>query len=197
MCSASSPPRNSFAANVGMSRCLGRDTSQRAFLAASMGIPLSLRVSSRRMSLPFTQFPAHLGGPFRYSFDTKTHSRQGISPSARRLIAGLLLTQSPAPWRPLRRAAPPSSTRNPRPRRCAASPSSTRCPTLASSSFISRGPRALSFSYLSTLLPSDRSLSGFLHSPFVAGFFRAFMRVCTPTNTRKQEKRSSPSVGAI
>lgn len=53
--------------------------------------------SSRRVSLPFTQFPAHLGGPFRYSFDTKTHSRQGISPSARRLIAGLLLTQSPAP----------------------------------------------------------------------------------------------------
>lgn len=35
--------------------------------------------SSRRVSLPFTQFPAHLGGPFRYSFDTKTHSRQGIS----------------------------------------------------------------------------------------------------------------------
>lgn len=139
--------------------------------------------SSRRVSLPFTQSPACLGGPFRYSFDTKTHSRQGISPSAPRLIAGLLLTQSPAyPGGSFRHAAPPSSMRS---------------LAFASSSFISRGPRALSFSYLSTLLPSDRSLSGFLHSPFVAGFFRAFMRVCTPTNTRKQEKRSSPSVGEI
>lgn len=123
MCSASSPARNSFAANVGMSRCLGTDTSQRALFAASMGIPLSLRASSRRMSLPFTQANAHPGGPLRHSFDTKTHSRQAISPSAPRLIAGLLLTQAPAlPRRPLQRAAPPSSTRNPRPRRCAASP---------------------------------------------------------------------------
>lgn len=79
--------------------------------------------SSRRVSLPFTQSPACLGGPFRYSFDTKTHSRQGISPSARRLIAGLLLTQSPAPLE-----AP--STRNPRPLRHAAPPSSMRSPAL-------------------------------------------------------------------
>lgn len=65
--------------------------------------------------------------PLRHSFDTKTHSRQGISPSARRLIAGLLLTQSPAyPGGPFRHATP----------------------TLASSSFISRGPRALSLSFL-------------------------------------------------
>lgn len=153
MCSASSPARNSLAASMGMSRCLGRDTSQRAPLAASMGIPLSLRASSRRMSLPFTQANAHPGGPLRHSFDTKTHSRQGISPSAPRLIAGLLLTQAPAlPRRPLQRAAPPSSTRNPRPRLALADaqppPSSTRCPTLASSSFISRGPRALSLSFL-------------------------------------------------
>ena len=105
--------------------------------------------------------------PLRHSFGTETHSRQGISPSARRLIAGLLLTQSPAPWRPLRRAAPPSSTRNPRPRRCAASPSSTRCPTLASSSFISRGRRALSFSYLSTLLPSEPSLLAVFFTPLL------------------------------
>ena len=146
--------------------------------------------SSRRVSLPFTQFPAHLGGPFRYSFDTKTHSRQGISPSARRLIAGLLLTQAPAPLE-----AP--STRCPALVDAQPPPSSMRSLARASSSFISRGRRALSFSYLSKFLPSDRSLSGFLHSPFVAGFFRAFMRVCTPTNTRKQEKRSSPSAGVI
>lgn len=87
--------------------------------------------SSRRVSLPFTQFPAHLGGPFRYSFDTKTHSRQGISPSARRLIAGLLLTQSPAPPggpfdalpRPRRRATPALADVQPRPRRRVAPPS--------------------------------------------------------------------------
>lgn len=147
--------------------------------------------SSRRVSLPFTQSPAYPGGPFRHSFDTKTHSRQGISPSARRLIAGLLLTQAPAcPGGPFD-AQPPSLVDAQPP------PSSARSPALASSSFISRGRRALSFSSLSTILPSEPSLSGFLHSPFVAGFFRAFMRVCTPTNTRKQEKRSSPSAGVI
>lgn len=154
--------------------------------------------SSRRVSLPFTQFPAHLGGPF----DTNSALRRTLVKESRLQLGGssqdFFSRSLPPPWRPLRRAAPPSSTRNPRPRRCAASPSSTRCPTLASSSFISRGPRALSLSYLSTLLPSEPSLLAvFLHSPFVAGFFRAFMRVCTPTNTRKQEKRSSPSVGAI
>lgn len=100
------------------------------------------------------------------------------------------------PWRPLSTRSPALVDAQP-PRRRAAAPSSMRSPALASSSFISRGRRALSFSYLSTLLLSDRSLSGFLHSPFVAGFFRAFMKVCTPTNTRKQEKRSSPSVGEI
>lgn len=74
--------------------------------------------SSRRMSLPFTQANAHPGGPLRHSFDIKTHSRQGISPSAPRLIAGLLLTQAPAlPRRPLQRAAPTLVDALPRPRR--------------------------------------------------------------------------------
>ncbi len=106
MCSASSPPRHSFAANVGMSRCPGRDTSQRATLAASMGIPLVPSASSRRMSLPFTQSPAYPGGPFRHSFDTETHSREGISfsPEAHRRTSPHAV--SCLPWRPLSTRSP-------------------------------------------------------------------------------------------
>ncbi len=101
--------------------------------------------SSRRVSLPFTQFPACLGGPF----DTNSALRRTLvkeSRSAPRLIAGLLLTQSPAyPGGPFRHATP----------------------ALASSSFISRGRRALSFSYLSTLLPSEPSLLAVFFTPLL------------------------------
>ena len=72
--------------------------------------------SSRRVSLPFTQFPACLGGPF----DTNSALRRTLvkeSRSAPRLIAGLLLTQSPAyPGGPFRHATPALVDALPHPR---------------------------------------------------------------------------------
>ena len=101
--------------------------------------------SSRRVSLPFTQFPAHLGGPF----DANSALRRTLVKESRLQLGGSsqdsFSRSLPPPWRPLRRATP----------------------ALASSSFISRGRRALSFSYLSTLLPSEPSLLAVFFTPLL------------------------------
>lgn len=86
--------------------------------------------SSRRVSLPFTQFPAHLGGPF----DTNSALRRTLVKESRLQLGGssqdFFSRSLPPPGgsfdalpRPRRRATPALADVQPRPRRRVAPPS--------------------------------------------------------------------------